>query len=99
MKKILLSLALAIFSMVAFAQDHVIPVGEIKKVSVRDGRLDIITTHAYVSIQVYSPTIIRVRIANQPLGDDFSYPFIPTPRPPDPGSAYPPKPIALPAPA
>ncbi|HEX9513919.1 MAG TPA: TIM-barrel domain-containing protein [Puia sp.] len=98
MKKILLSLALAIFSMVAFAQDHVIPVGEIKKVSVRDGRLDIITTHAYVSIQVYSPTIIRVRIANQPLGDDFSYAVIATPGAADPGSVYPAEAVGLPAP-
>ncbi|HWK03207.1 MAG TPA: TIM-barrel domain-containing protein [Puia sp.] len=89
MKKILLSFGLAICSTVAFAQDSVIPVGDIKKVSVRDSQLDITTTHAYVRIQVYSPSVIRVRIAPQPLQNDFSYAVVATPGSADSGAVRP----------
>jgi alpha-glucosidase len=81
MKKALLFFLLAVISVfITHAQDQVIPVGDVKKITPGTGQLDITTTHAFVRIQVYSPSIIRVRMASQPFTDDFSYAVIATPQ-------------------
>jgi len=86
MKKVLLVLAVAIFSISCLAQDSVISMGEVKKFSTHDRELDITTTHAFARIQVYSPSVIRVRIAPQPFREDFSYAVVATPGEDDPAS-------------
>lgn len=89
MKKIFLSFVVAIYSIAASAQDDVIPVGDVKKVTVQDSQLDLATTHAFVRIQVYSSNVIRVRMSGQPFGDDFSYAVVARPGAADPSSAEP----------
>lgn len=79
MKKTLLLLTLITWLLIAGAQDAVIPVGELRKFSVTNSQLDIIATNGYVRIQLYSPTVVRVRISNQPFQDDFSYAVIASP--------------------
>jgi alpha-glucosidase len=63
----------------ATAQDTILPAGDVQNVTARGNQLDITTTHAFVHIQVYSPSIIRVRMSNRPFGDDFSYAVIASP--------------------
>ncbi|RFM27064.1 glycoside hydrolase family 31 protein [Deminuibacter soli] len=73
MRRFLLLCSFAVAALATRAQDQVLPVGDVKKVSAANGRLDIATTHAFVRLQVYSASVVRVRISGQPLGDDFSY--------------------------
>ena len=79
MKYLLLYFVVAIQSIAVTAQDAVVPAGDVRQVTVQGNQLNIATTNAYVRIQVYSPSIIRVRMANRPLGDDFSYAVIADP--------------------
>lgn len=79
MKKTLLLLTLITRLLIAGAQDAVIPVGELRKFSVKNGQLDITATNGYVRIQLYGPTVIRVRISSQPFREDFSYAVIASP--------------------
>lgn len=79
MKKVLLFVVSAIVAHVVSAQDKVISTGDVKKLRVAGNQLYITTTHAEVAVQVYSPSVIRVRMSAQPLPDDFSYAVIATP--------------------
>lgn len=79
MKKLLLLLIAASFHLLCYAQDQVISFGDVKKVVVKDNRLDLQATHGYARIQVYSPSIVRVRISRQPFKDDFSYAVVAQP--------------------
>jgi alpha-glucosidase len=79
MKKIPLFSVIVFISLFVTAQDQVIPVGDVKKLTPGTSQLDITTTHAFVRIQVYSPSIVRVRMDSKPLGDDFSYAVIANP--------------------
>jgi alpha-glucosidase len=76
MKKTLLLLTLIARLLTTGAQDAVIPVGELRKFSITNNQLDITATNGYVRIQLYSPTVVRVRISAQPFRDDFSYAVI-----------------------
>jgi alpha-glucosidase len=82
MKKLLLCFIVAILSLtIAFpvavtGQDTILAAGDIKSFTSTGNQLDISTIHAFVRIQVYSPSIIRVRMSNRPFGDDFSYAVI-----------------------
>jgi Alpha-glucosidases, family 31 of glycosyl hydrolases len=61
------------------AQDAVVPVGAVKKISSSANQLDLQTTHAWVRVTMFSPSVIRVRIHNQPFQDDFSYAVVASP--------------------
>jgi alpha-glucosidase len=73
MKKMSFLFLIVLNALATLAQDEVITTGNVKKLSVTSSQLTIITTQAYVNIQVYSPAIIRVRISRQPFQSDFSY--------------------------
>jgi alpha-glucosidase len=80
MKKTLLLFTLLSRLLLAGAQDAVIPVGELRKFSTtNNNQLDITAANGYVRVQLYSPTIVRVRISNQPFRDDFSYAVVASP--------------------
>ncbi|MFT3822678.1 MAG: glycoside hydrolase family 31 protein [Chitinophagaceae bacterium] len=78
-KVLLLFFALFIASFV-HAQDAVVPAGDVKKLSVSGNRLDIVTTHAWIRVQVYNPSVIRVRMSARPFENDFSYAVIAAPQ-------------------
>ncbi|WEK36987.1 MAG: glycoside hydrolase family 31 protein [Candidatus Pseudobacter hemicellulosilyticus] len=80
MKKVITPLIAMMWVLTVSAQDQVLPVGEVKKISVSGNQLNLITTHAHVKVQVYSPNIIRVRMSTQPLADDFSYAVVASPQ-------------------
>ncbi|RYZ26310.1 MAG: glycoside hydrolase family 31 protein, partial [Sphingobacteriales bacterium] len=79
MKKTLLLLSLIARLCFADAQDVVMPVGDIKKVAAGNDRLDLTATNGYVRIQLYSPTVVRIRISDRPFQDDFSYAVVAQP--------------------
>ncbi|MHA4811544.1 TIM-barrel domain-containing protein [Flavitalea flava] len=62
----------------AITEDAIVPTGDIRQASFLNGKLDLTTTQAFIRIQVYSPSIIRVRMSRQPFqdSDDFSYAVI-----------------------
>lgn len=79
MKKVALLFLIASTALVTKAQDEVVAIGDVKKLNVTGSRLNLITTQAHVCIQVYSASIIRVRISRQPFPADFSYAVIAQP--------------------
>jgi len=62
----------------AFSDSQVKSIGNITAVKISSQQVDIVTTNGFVSIAVYSPSIIRVRIDKHKLGSDFSYAVIGT---------------------
>ena len=62
----------------AFSDSQVKLIGNITAVKISSQQVDIVTTNGFVSIAVYSPSIIRVRIDKHKLGSDFSYAVIGT---------------------
>lgn len=78
MKKVLTG-CLLLLSAWSYGQDQVVPVGDITKTSLDHNQLTITTTHAFVRLQVYSPSVVRVRMAQQPFTDDFSYAVVAAP--------------------
>jgi alpha-glucosidase len=54
--------------------------GKIKSLRQHGQHLEILTEHAYVDVSVYSPSVVRVRMSLQPLGDDFSYAVVSKPQ-------------------
>ena len=48
-------------------------VGNVVDVKTDQQKITLKTNNAYAEITVYTPSVIRVRIDNQPLGPDFSY--------------------------
>ncbi|MER2997580.1 TIM-barrel domain-containing protein [Pontibacter populi] len=61
--------------------DPVKPIGKVSTVTVKEQQV-ILTTdqQAHIEVSVYSPTIVRVRIDKQKLGDDFSYAVVGKPK-------------------
>jgi alpha-glucosidase len=55
-------------------------IGKVTGVSIHDQQVDITTDNAFAQVSVYSPSVIRVRIDKQKLGDDFSYAVIASPQ-------------------
>jgi alpha-glucosidase len=78
MKKNILSL-LIFASFFANAQNPIKNVGKVKTVDINNQTVTITTDNAFASIIVYGPNIIRVRIDQQKLKDDFSYAVIAQP--------------------
>lgn len=78
MKKVLIGCLLCT-SAWSYGQDQVVSVGDITKTSLDRNQLTITTTHAFVRLQVYTPSVVRVRIAQQPFTDDFSYAVVTAP--------------------
>ncbi len=68
----LLVLVAVLATTVANAQP-VKPVGAVTRVEKGEQQVRLQTTNAHVELQVFSPSIVRVRIDKQPLGRDFSY--------------------------
>jgi alpha-glucosidase len=62
-----------------FAQTPVKGIGKITSVAINDQTVNINTNNAFAQITVYSPTVIRVRIDKNKLGNDFSYAVISQP--------------------
>ncbi|OJW14895.1 glycoside hydrolase family 31 protein [Mucilaginibacter sp. 44-25] len=62
-----------------YAQSGVKQTGNVAAVTVSGQQVDITTDNAFIKLTVYSPTIVRVRMDKQKLGDDFSYAVIGTP--------------------
>ncbi|WP_347158828.1 glycoside hydrolase family 31 protein [Pontibacter chitinilyticus] len=57
-------------------------VGNVSAVNVEGQSVSITTdNNDHVLLQVYSPTVVRVRMDKKPLGDDFSYAVISKPQP------------------
>ncbi len=54
-------------------QNPVANVGAVTAVKIDQHKVTIKTTNAFAEIQVYTPSVIRVRIDKQPLKADFSY--------------------------
>lgn len=81
MKNVLPYFFALFISIAAHAQDRVMPAGDVKTVTASGNQLDIVTANARVRVQVYSPSVIRVRMSDKPFGDDFSYAVIATPLP------------------
>ncbi len=77
----ILAFILGAFVFTASGQDLVKPVGEVRKVTASGQQIQLITSNGFVSISVYSPSIIRVRITDQPVADDFSYAVVAAPSP------------------
>jgi alpha-glucosidase len=63
----------------ANAQNPIKNVGKVKTVDINNQTVTITTENAFASITVYTPDIIRVRIDQQKLKDDFSYAVIAQP--------------------
>lgn len=76
MKKVLTG-CLLFLSAWGYSQDQVVSMGDITKAIPNGGQLNITTTHAFVRLQLYSPSVVRVRIAQQPFTDDFSWAVVP----------------------
>jgi alpha-glucosidase len=79
MKQFLLLAVVALSTLNSFSQDTVAPVGIVKKYSIKDNRIELSTTRTNISIVVYSPSIIRVRMSKQTFGEDFSYAVVASP--------------------
>ncbi len=58
------------------AQTSVLSPGNLETATIGEQNLSFTTTHAYGSITVYGPSIIRVRLDKKPLARDFSYAVI-----------------------
>ncbi|MCR8558097.1 DUF4968 domain-containing protein [Mucilaginibacter sp. BJC16-A38] len=58
------------------AQTPVLMPGNVETVTINDHNIVFKTTNAYGRIEVYSPSVIRVRLDKKPLGRDFSYAVI-----------------------
>jgi alpha-glucosidase len=74
-----MAIAYLLFPCILPAQNNVIEPGAIRSVRQEGARMDIVTQHAFVSLTVYSPDMIRVRLSDHPFGADQSYAVISTP--------------------
>ena len=55
-------------------------IGNVTAVTIAAQAIDLNTTNAFAQITVYSPTVIRVRIDKNKLGNDFSYAVVSKPQ-------------------
>ncbi|MBB6500302.1 TIM-barrel domain-containing protein [Pedobacter cryoconitis] len=68
------------FPLLVHAQNNpVVNTGNIKTVNIAGQKVEFTTEHAYGELTVYSPSIIRVRLDQKKLGNDFSYAVISKP--------------------
>jgi alpha-glucosidase len=74
-------LLLSLLPLSVLAQDSVVTPGAVLSMHRTGSDIDIRTEHAYVRLTVYSPSVIRVREARQPLGSGWSYAVVGTPAP------------------
>jgi alpha-glucosidase len=74
--KITFTLAVCLNISGLMAQSPVLMPGNIETVTINDHDIVFKTTNAYGKIEVYSPSVIRVRLDKKPLGRDFSYAVI-----------------------
>ena len=75
--QVLLITLLLCFCLSAFAfTDPVLNAGVVKSVAIKDHKINITTSNAFVEVSLYSPSSIRVRMDKEPLKEDFSYAVI-----------------------
>lgn len=68
------------FPLLVHAQNNpVVNTGNIKTVNIAGQKVEFTTEHAHGELTVYSPSIIRVRLDQKKLGNDFSYAVISKP--------------------
>jgi len=81
-KRCLTAFTALLFSIATAEAQHtpVATAGNVLSVKVNQQQVDITTDHSFVSIAVYSPDIVRVRMDRQALGDDFSFAVVGTPQ-------------------
>lgn len=78
-KRTFFLMSACVVSMGSFAQSTVMQAGKIRSASIKAREVKITLENGEANVTVYSPSIVRIRLNNQKLADDFSYAVIAKP--------------------